>query len=179
MFVDHINVYIGIDPGANGGFAVMTGGPVAHLVTDSMPKTIRGIWTWINSERPKEAEWVGGGLMGDYLIPGTRPFAVVELVGGYVGGFGQPGSYMFNFGRVTGAVLASLEAAGIPYAEVHPNVWQRAIGIEPRGKKEKKGAFKNRLKARAVELFPDQKVTLKTCDALLLCYYCRMTKDSR
>jgi hypothetical protein len=91
----------------------------------------------------------------------------------------------------------ALIAAGIRFEDVPPQKWQKALGIAPRksGKTkmvssaddpkvpflctelrevggESKTVFKNRLKAKAQQLFPEQKVTLATADALLLLEYC-------
>ena len=50
---------------------------------------------------------------------------------------------------------------------VPPQTWQSAIGIK-RAKGEGKTAWKNRLKDRAGEMFPDHGVTLWNADALLI-----------
>jgi hypothetical protein len=118
--------------------------------------------------------------------PGYSPNvqAVIEKVGGYVG-FEQPGSRMFNFGMNYGKLLMALTCARIPYQIVTPQKWEGALGISPRKKKgrkyiEDKAHFKNRLRARAQQLFPTLRVwdrnkteQLKVADAILLAYYCR------
>lgn len=50
---------------------------------------------------------------------------------------------------------------------VDPKTWQSAIGMK-RAKGEEKTPWKNRLKDMSGELFPNQKVTLATADALLI-----------
>ena len=50
---------------------------------------------------------------------------------------------------------------------VDPKTWQPAVGMK-RAKGEEKTPWKNRLKDLAGELFPGQKVTLDTADALLI-----------
>ena len=67
----------------------------------------------------------------------------------------------------------ALIAAGIPFEEVIPRTWQKGVGITPRGKGETKTRFKNRLKAKASQLFPKVNVTLATADALLIAEFCR------
>lgn len=146
--------YIGIDPGAGGGIACLF--PCRKEFT-SMPKTETDIWNYFHGMTAKNC------------------FAVLEQVGGYVGGAGQPGSAMFKFGQNYGSIRMALTAAKIPFETVPPQVWQKKLGIPPRNKKknESKSAFKNRLKARAAQLFPDEKITLQTADAILLAEYCR------
>ena len=173
-------VYLGIDPGASGGLAVIA----ADAVTaEPMPATERDIWQWFH-----------------WYEPGQRPVAVLEKVGGYVGE-AQPGSAAFKFGASYGMLKMALIAAGIPFEEVTPQTWQKALGIPPRrkGKRakrlkatkdgpkelysdrleggESKTQWKNRLKAFAQKLFPGAAVTLKTADALLLAEYCRRKRE--
>lgn len=96
----------------------------------------------------------------------------LEKVGGYTGS-GQPGSAMFKFGCNYGLIRMALTAAGIPFEEVVPRTWQKALGIPPRKKTETKTQWKNRLKQKAQQLFPGAKVTLATADALLIAEHCQ------
>jgi hypothetical protein len=101
-------------------------------------------------------------------------FAVIEKVGAMPG---NGVSSMFKFGRGTGVLIGCLIAAGIPFAEVTPQVWQKGFGIPTRRKKgrgaESKTDFKNRLRSVAQKLFPRVDVTSETADALLLALYCQ------
>lgn len=144
-------VYVGIDPGASGGLATVG----ADLQAVGMPGTELDVWVWMSVEPRPE-------------------FAVIEKVGGYTQAGGpQPGSAMFKFGQSYGGLRMALVAAGIPFDEVTPQTWQKGLGVTPRGKTESKTQFKNRLKARAQQLFPSVKVTLATADALLIAEFCR------
>ncbi len=148
--------YIGIDPGASGGLA----GVGINDIAIPMPGTERDIWEWIKLKDDKDT------------------FAVIEKVQGYIGN-GHPGSTMFKFGQSYGGLRMALIAAGIPFEEVQPQKWQKALGITTRGREESKGEFKNRLKARAQQLFPSIKVTLATADAILIAEYCRRFKEGK
>ena len=75
----------------------------------------------------------------------------------------------FTFGRSYGACRMALTAAGIPFDEVAPHVWQRKLECLS-------GGDKNITKARAQQLFPGVPVTHVTADALLLAEYCRRTQ---
>lgn len=147
-------IYLGIDPGASGGIAVLTND---HARCFPMPGTARDLWELLKPD---------GGI----------GFAAIEKVGGYVGEK-QPGSRMFEFGRNYGECLMALAAAGIPHEEVPPRRWQQALRIAPRKKDESKTLWKNRLKARAQQLFPSVKVTLAVADALLIAEYCRRFRE--
>ena len=72
----------------------------------------------------------------------------------------------FTFGRGYGLLRGLLIALKIPFEEVRPQVWQKAMGCLTKGDK-------NVSKARAQQLFPDLKITHSNADALLLAEYGR------
>jgi hypothetical protein len=73
------------------------------------------------------------------------------------------GKLMLNYGVCYGASAA----LGFKIHPVRPPIWQKA---HTRGTKGELTTtqWKNKLKARAAELFPDLPVTLATADALLV-----------
>ena len=153
-------VYMGIDPGASGGIAVLIG---RDAICKAMPETERDVW-----------EWLGGyGVSAQ-----CDACAVIEKVSGYIGKQ-QPGSAMFKFGYSAGMLQAFLIAADIPYEAVTPQAWQKALGIPKKGKDESKGQWKNRLKSFAQKLHPKVKVTLAVADALLIATYCQRKAEGR
>lgn len=132
---------IAIDPGKSGGIASSDGWAVP------MPAT------------PKEL------LL---TIQGARAaVAYIEEVGGYAGGAGAPGAAMFNFGEQYGSCVMALLATGFEVRKVRPQKWQKALSLG-NSVGMTKTQWKNKLKAKAEELFPRLKVTLKTADALLI-----------
>lgn len=147
-------IYIGIDPGASGGMSfLMCDGPrIVDVTLLPMPDNDQD-------------------LLDKILDQGRNCHAILEQVGGYVGE-GQPGSAMFKFGEGYGKLKMALTAAKIPYELVTPQRWQKQYSLS-RKKGEKKGPWKNRIKEVACRLFPQEKVTLATCDALLIAEYCR------
>ena len=113
------------------------------------------------------------------LNVGKNAFAIVEHVQGYVGS-PTTGSQMFNFGWNYGSLRMALFSNHVPFEKVSPGKWQQSFGIAKRGPNETRSKFKNRLKAKAQELFPSVKgITLKTCDALLLVEYARRMKKPK
>lgn len=144
--------YMGIDPGNNGGMAVLDADGHLLAVT-KMPDTPSDALRWIREQS-------------------NNCVAVLEQVGGYVGK-GQPGSAMFNFGRGFGNLEMALLACEVPFDLVQPRKWQKAMGVPVRKKNESKVHWKNRLKAVAQRLFPSENVTLAVADALLIAEYCR------
>lgn len=147
--------YIGIDPGKNGGIAVLDAdGQVFSAV--KMPETEGDLLQHL-----QERNWGPGS-------GGTR--AVLEAVNAGVFGGGKSGRMgvvsAFTFGRGYGSLRMALIAANIPFDEVRPQKWQEVIGCRTKGDK-------NVSKRRAQELFPNLKITHATADALLLAEYCR------
>jgi len=193
--IERACVYLGVDPGKAGGLAALrvttyqrgaelVGIETAPTVT-RMPSTEVDLWHLL-------AELAA---LNDPKV--VHRLAIIERVGGYVTGSGrpirckacgtttwvpgQPGSYMFRFGASYGALRMALVGRGIPFEDVTPRAWQKLLGISPRAKNEPKTRFKNRLKARAQELFPDlgRQITLSTCDALLLAEYAKRIEGKR
>ncbi len=163
--------YLGIDPGANGGLALMRSDRPTEPTLWAMPKTEEALFVLVGTIR---------GLASPLPLD-----AACELVTGFVGGYGSqaggnPGSGMFTFGRNAGVVLTSCRAhLGTFPQEVQANVWQAGVGLAPRlkvGRRtvEAKGDFKRRIRDHALRLFPGVKVTLKTADALLIAWWLRL-----
>lgn len=145
-------IVLGIDPGASGGLALVTERNGRLSATESMvkmPSTDGDVWDWVKSA----AAWAD--------------LCILEKVASMPG---QGVRSVWTFGRNYGALRMAVIAAGIPLEEVTPRRWQPAIGV-PSRKGEAKTAHKNRLKARAQELFPGLSITKDTADALLLAVY--------
>jgi hypothetical protein len=137
---------IGIDPGTNGGIAIITDGELTHVI--KMPDTPLDIYEALHSH-------------ADDAI------CYLEKVGGMPG---QGGMAMFNFGKNFGWLEMALLAAGISTITVTPQKWQRHYQLGKSSDKTKT-EWKNILKAKAQSLFPKTKVTLAIADAILISYY--------
>ena len=150
---------IGIDPGKNGGIAVLDdSGAVASVV--KMPETPQDIVSHLREIQTR------ADVFGDTVT------CYLESVG-----FGMPGqssSATAKFARHCGHLEMALLTLGIPTNTVTPNRWEKSYQL---GKSSEytKTEWKNRLKAKAQQLFPrlGKKITLATCDALLLAEYGR------
>ena len=141
--------YIGIDPGKHGGIAVMgADGEVIDVV--KMPETPQDLLDFLEQYKDDS-------------------FCTLERVGGMPG---NGGSAMFNFGKGYGHLQMALLALHIPTEDVTPNKWEKTYQLGSSGKYTKT-EWKNRLKAKAQQMFPHlgKKITLATCDALLICEY--------
>lgn len=140
-------ILIAVDPGVNGAFVWSESGRV-HVV--KMPPTASDIADLIRSlaikssmvelhlENPSKGGW--GPVSSDTIGK------LFEQIGGI---------------RYSGLVI------GWKVNLVAPQTWQSKIGLK-KDKGESKTSFKNRLKQKAEELFPDHPVTLWNADALLI-----------
>lgn len=173
----------GIDPGATGGIAIIN--PDGIAMAWPCPKT--------------EADLAQ--LFRECIQPASITFCLIERVhaipaeyakdaagkpiydakGKPVRKSGVSSVAMMSFGRQVGVLIGLLLAHEIPFEEMDPKTWQKALGIPPRRRKprkpkpfiqypseESKSEWKNRLKAKAQALFPGLDITLATADALLI-----------
>lgn len=102
-------IYIGIDPGKKGGYALVCDGDV-----DTHPWDDEGFVIWlIGVKAVAEAN-------DEHIL------AAVEKVGAMPGN----GSVsMFNFGKSAGYIEGVLTALGIPYQLVPPRRWKAAFSL--------------------------------------------------
>jgi len=87
---------------------------------------------------------------------------------------GNGATSMFSFGRSYGNLEMALTALEIRFERVKPQMWQRHFSLIT-GKTMSKTQKKNLHKQRAQEIFPGEKITHATADALLIAEFCRRT----
>jgi hypothetical protein len=138
-------IYIGIDPGKSGSMAIVW--------PDGQPAT--GVCRF-DATPADQADW----LLGFDL---TQAVAVMEKVSSSP----QMGVVSaFSFGKSQGFLIGLLTAMKIPYYEVTPQKWQRAMGCMSKGDK-------NVTKHAAQKLWPHLKITHRDADARLIAEYGR------
>jgi crossover junction endodeoxyribonuclease RuvC len=142
-----VSIYIGIDPGVSGGIAVVGDGE-QYLGPPRL--------------KLKDATELDIAAFLAYINVDTA-FAVIEQVSSSP----QMGVVSaFTFGQSYGFLRGLLSALAIPFVPVRPQKWQKAMGCMSKGDK-------NVTKAKAQQLYPGEKITHATADALLLATYCR------
>ncbi len=152
-------IFIGIDPGFSGGIAIYS--PENDSIRAiNMPKTPRDIYDFLKGVK-------------EYAERGSCSLhCMMEDVGH--GMPGQSSSATAKFARHNGHLEMALLALCIPTETITPQKWQKAFQL---GKSSDytKTQWKNRLKAKAQQLFSyaSSKITLSTCDAMLLAEYAR------
>lgn len=145
------SLYLGIDPGMNGGIAIVDR-PGNCVTLTRMPDTEQDILCAIP--------------FGDTITMG-----MIEKVHAMPK---QGVSSTFKFGCGYGGLRMAMVALAIKFDEVTPQAWQKALGVVPRNTKtESKNDHKAKLLAKAQQLFPNTKITRHTADALLIAEYCR------
>jgi len=147
-------LYIGIDPGVNGGIAWMQErGETLTVNAVKMPDSLRDL----------------SDLIASLAETDKLKSCALEKVASRSG---QGVRSIFTFGYQYGIVRASVVCHRIPLELVSPQRWQKPFGLifpstVTRTKK------KNKHKATAQELFPSLKITHAIADALLICEWWR------
>lgn len=139
---------VGIDPGQAGGIAVIDMDNGKLIEVTPMPQTIHDMSDFI--ERHKDA-----------------CCAYLEKVHSMPK---QGVASSFKFGQNYGYVQMAVACHKIRCIDVTPQMWQQTLSITSK-KNESKTQHKNRMKGLAQKLFPTERITLKTSDALLIAYY--------
>lgn len=148
---------IAIDPGVNGGIAIYSCDERKVVEVVKMPET-------------------PGDLLALLKMYKINSVCYLERVQGIPG---NGASHMFNFGRGFGHLEMALLSQKIPVVEVTPQKWQKALQLGHKGTKTT-AQWKNRLKERAKQLFPDvSKITLSVSDSLLILEYGRLEEGKR
>ena len=139
-------VIIGIDPGQSGGIAFLWEGGVQRAC--KMPETESDVTDLFDLSISEE----------------VAAFAFLEFVHSMPK---QGVSSSFKFGRNYGFLRGLLTALKIPFEDVTPQKWQKALGCMSRGDK-------NVTKQKAQQLFPNVgKITHATADCLLIAEFGR------
>jgi len=131
--------YLAIDPGASGGWVFKMG----------------------------EDACTSGDIteLVDLHFP-LNTVVVLENVPPFVGRV-IPSSAAFKLGKSCGWLEGYFTGKGFAVVLVRPQDWQKTMGVGTKGDSTT-SEWKNKLKARAAELFPTVDVTLWNADALLI-----------
>jgi len=142
-------IYIGIDPGVNGGIALLHN-DVMHSF--ACPDDEHGMANEIAICKEIATK------------ENLQVLACIEKVHSMPK---QGVASTFKFGMNYGQWLGILAAQQIPYIDVSPYKWQKHFGTQPKDK----NARKKNLKRIAQSRYPESYCTLKTADAILICKY--------
>lgn len=125
IFIPRVPLFVGIDPGTQGG-----------IVGISWPdERVVSMWNM-----PATREEVIG--LFRMLTEMHECYAVIEGVHAMPGNSGRS---MFTFGQGVGVLLTCMDVFRWSYVVEDPRVWQKKVGIRAKGKDEKKPQWKKRL----------------------------------
>ena len=145
-------ISIGIDPGVNGGVAIIDDKWKDKAIEAvKCPDTIKDMADYLNV----------------HCYDNIKALCIIEKVHSFPG---QGVRSVFTFGKNYGQWLGILASHDIPYKEVPPQTWMKHYGAMPRDR----GQRKRHLKHLAQSLYPSIKVTLYNADAILLANYSKM-----
>ena len=145
------NKIIAIDPGNNGGITIYSAEDKRVIESVKMPAT------------PQE-------LLNLLRIYSFNSVCYLEKVQGLPG---MSGGGMFTFGRGYGHLEMALLCCKIPTVSVTPQKWQKELQLGNRGNKSTT-EWKNKLKAKAEQLFAYVRITLAVSDSLLILQYAKI-----
>lgn len=144
-----MSIIVGIDPGKSGGLAKIDTDNVGYLRTCKCPDNTIDMAGLITSAQ------------NSAYIDNSKLIVYIENVHAFPT---DARSSAFKFGTNFGMWLGILGAYKIEPIRVQPQVWMRDIQPLPKVKKERK----LEIKRLAIEMFPDNKITLSTADAVML-----------
>lgn len=147
---------IAIDPGTGGGFAIKH--ELQKPYAMKMPDT-EGDIVELFAEQMLMAE-----------SEDRERIAVIEQVGTFAGNVNRGNSQAVLYGSYK-FMVGALQATHWRIELVRPQKWQPCFGLGKRRDCVSDTEWKNKLKEKAQQLFPELKVTLSTADALLLLEY--------
>ena len=145
--------YIGIDPGKSGGIAWSS--PLGDK-SAPLPATLGDIRNLLFDILHEQ---------GFFADDNRRTLAVLEQPPAFVKVI--PGSAVYVMARSFGNIEGILAAYRVPTQLVTPQAWQKVHGLGTSNGMTKV-QWKNKLKAKAQALYPEEAVTLATADALLI-----------
>lgn len=145
--------FLGIDPGATGGAVLL----------DSLA---RPIYVMRFSKYPTRNDWLTE--FSTVALYNQSLFCHME----HVHAMPKDGvKQSFSFGGHVERLKTMLNWHGIGYELVTPRAWMNSFKMF-RKKSETKTKWKNRLRAKAKELYPQENITLDVADAYLIARYC-------
>lgn len=148
-------IYIGIDPGKSGGITT---------IKDNSEVEVFKI--------PYNEDGVDAIELKNFFKQLHKKNRVICMLEKIWGNSASSGFTEFSFGESYGMLKASLIFSLTPFQLVAPKTWMAYYSIN-KHRDESRNDWKNRLKKKAMELFPGVKVTLWNADALLIANYCR------
>ena len=157
MTMYQTNSFVGIDPGNGGGIAVLIDdADETEVITRKFPEDVRDVGIFLRTATSNTSYRVAIEKVHSMPKQGVKS--------------------TFTFGMNYGIWIGSLRTLDIDFIKVQAKQWQEHYEIPSNMTYYDR---KKELKSRAIDLFPNQRVTMYTADALLIANYCRATHYSK
>ena len=151
------NSFVGIDPGNGGGIAVLIDdADETEVITRKFPEDVRDVGIFLRTATSNTSYRVAIEKVHSMPKQGVKS--------------------TFTFGMNYGIWIGSLRTLDIDFIKVQAKQWQEHYEIPSNIPYYDR---KKELKQIAIKLFPNQRITMYTCDALLIANYCRKTHYSK
>ncbi len=164
---------VGIDPGKSGGIACLFPDNTIRLY--NMPATDEETWLLLRKFSCYECliviEKISPGFPGTSKVSMAKLFGHYRMLSGMLVGLTNLRCLQYTTGRLGQSPKECHSDLTVVQAK---KSWQRSIDFVSKSSGPQR---KRELKAWCNYLFPSTKVTLKTCDALLLCEFGRRIID--
>lgn len=149
-------IRIGIDPGMNGGIAVLFADNSDPKLF-KMPETIYDVRDMFQL------------ILEDQFFCDVPAICFIEVPPWSMGENKGIGSVKLHHNR--GVLEGMLVALGVKVVNITPQKWQKTFSLGTRSSCPNDNAWKNKLKAEAQRIYPTLKVTQAVADALLILTY--------
>lgn len=145
-----MTLVLGIDPGANGAFAVY------DTTSRRLVGPVQDVPVWFQTVSRKKRKRVDALAIADmfdeFEVMGVQ-LVVMEAVGGRGGQSAVAG---FSFGYTVGVIYMAALYSGIVIETVPPQTWKQMLNVPGKSK-----ADDTAIMARADELFPDDRMQFR------------------
>ena len=157
MRMNKANSFVGIDPGNGGGIAVLSEGrDCLDVITRKFPEDVRDVGVFLRAATSNT----------NYRVAIEKVHSMPK----------QGVKSTFTYGMNYGIWIGALRTLDIDFIKVQAKQWQEHYEIPSKIPYYDR---KKELKKVAIKLFPNQRVTMYTADALLIANYCRKTHYSK
>jgi len=157
-------LYLGIDPGASGGFAA------------THPELDDGVW-FQSLDKTERERW--DQLCNVVTVANSNSWPIRAAIERIAPGFAGTGKAQMAklYGSYTALRMALVGLGVTDFAAPVAATWQAGLGIPRKMKSESREQWKRRLKEFAGQLYPQLFITNSTADALLIARYCQLKHE--
>ena len=152
-YLDALDAIIGIDPGKGGAIALYRNNKTTVVGMPQDDKDLKDFFSYLVDITENPIVFIERVQMRPSDAHGGKQFGILKMI------------------RQYDSIVHRIKDCRMPFIPVTGQSWQKKQGLHIKGEDYQKR--KRRLKEAAQVLYPEQKVTLKNCDALLILRFAR------